>query len=163
MPIRNYRKIPRENLAEMIKKWGLLKNMTIEPPNGIINLWADLAEGRMSLSVLYFNRGRNKTEEMKKFFGKTEEEMKKALEFLRYGEPYESPFEQIREGKPYPSHWSSKGRYQKDCWRFGIELYNALALEYQQKGLNIMPLIIQEGKLTTIKDLEKISLESASL
>ena len=164
--IGGHRQLPREDIVDMLKKWGFLKDVTIEPPMGRIHLYADLAESPMLASTLHFRRGGNEktSEEMRKnLYERAEREMKKALEYLRHGEPYDEHFEKIVDGKPYPAHWMTNGRSQRDCWRFGIEIYNALTWEYSQKGLDISPLLIQNRRLTTIRELERMSMNSASL
>lgn len=150
------RRLPKENILARIQKWGLLKNVTINPPKGTIYWSIDLASSAMFSSTLNFRR--DDTE-------KVEKDMKRAFDLLKYGEPYNNhPFfrEQIIDGRPNPEHWQ-EGR---DSYRFSIELYNSLTREYQEKRLQIRQIHIENGRLEPVKtprELEAFSFTGATL
>lgn len=146
------KELPMKNPLELIRMGGLLKIETILPLTGRTHMYADLAYSAMELSALKFRRG--KKEEAKEW-------MDKALKYLKVGERYH-PWEKVREGEPV-QQWSSKLR---DSWRFGIEIYNALAKEYQRQEIKITSLEIQEGRLISILTTEeriRLSLDSSML
>jgi hypothetical protein len=156
MVLERNRKLPRENIADILQLWGFLKDVTIEPPDGRITLVADAIYLAMSSSALALKTGRNED---------VEKEMNEALRLLKAVEPFRD-WEQIIDGKPHPTHWSSNDHNLRDCYRFGIEIYNGLALDYQKKGLRIMPLHIEEGRLNPVPtqgELEQRSMYSALL
>lgn len=129
--------LPKPDPLDIIRRGGLLKNRIIPNYKGEGHVFFDIACGQMLLSALLFRRGKEED---------TKREMKKAFGSLKSGERYH-PWEEIKDGRPYPAFWPEERR---DCWRFGIELYNALAEAYQEAGVDVDSIDIKEGRLVPL-------------